>query len=370
MSTAPSFDLDHHGDADTSPGLVDLAVNVRPGPPPWLAAALGTPPDWVAYPDPTAAREALAARHSVPAACVLPTAGAAAAFTLVARGVRARRPAIVHPQFTEPEAALLRAGAQVRRVLLPPPFTLDAALVPADADLVVLGNPTNPTGVLHPAERVRALRRPGRVLVVDEAFMDFAHESASLLGPREVGGGTPDLTGLLVVRSVTKMWGLAGVRAGYVVGDPNLIARLAAQQVPWEVSTPGLRALSASATPRARAEASAIATRTDADRAALLSALAGAGFPVPHATTPGAPFVLVDATAAGPRVRERLADRGFAVRRGETFPGLGPEWIRVAVRDAATSQQFARVLGALRQEAVEASSSGFGHVHHQDSARE
>ena len=73
---------------------------------------------------------------------------------MAARGLGARRPVVVHPQFTEPEAALRRAGLTVRRVLLQPPFLLDPALVPEDADLVVVGNPTNPTGVLHARESV------------------------------------------------------------------------------------------------------------------------------------------------------------------------------------------------------------------------
>src|SRR3546814_12524485 len=60
-------------------------------------------------------------------------------------------------------------------------FALDPAAVPEDADLVVVGNPTNPTGVLHPAATIRALLRPGRLVVVDEAFMDtVGHERASL----------------------------------------------------------------------------------------------------------------------------------------------------------------------------------------------
>lgn len=51
-------------------------------------------------------------------------------------------------------------------------FALDPDAVP-DGDLVIIGNPTNPTGTLHPATAIDALRRPGRVVVIDEAFMDF-----------------------------------------------------------------------------------------------------------------------------------------------------------------------------------------------------
>lgn len=339
-----SVDLHHHGDRDVAPGLVDLAVNVRlPAPPPWLADVVARSlADLGRYPDATAATEAVAVRHGVPVEAVLPTAGGAEAFTLVARALHTRRPSVVHPQFTEPEVALRAAGHDVHRHVLRPEhgFRLDPAL--EDADLVVVGNPTNPTGVLHPRTDVLALRAPGRVLVVDEAFMDAVPGEAESV----LGHGT-DLAGVLVLRSLTKTWGLAGLRAGYVVGDPALVARLRAVQPPWSVSTPALAATVACTSDRALAEAEAAALAFGRDRAILVAELDAAGFAV--AGTPATPFVLVDTSPLGPAsVREDLAACGFAVRRGETFPGLGPAWIRVAVRDAATSRAFVSALSELR----------------------
>ena len=58
-----------------------------------------------------------------------------------------------------------------------------------------------------------------------------------------------DMAGLLVLRSLTKTWGLAGLRAGYVIGDPKLIAAMQRQQPPWSVSTPALAAMVACLTP-------------------------------------------------------------------------------------------------------------------------
>ncbi|GAA3239399.1 hypothetical protein GCM10020256_60460 [Streptomyces thermocoprophilus] len=201
-------DLRHHGDAevrDDGAKLVDLAVNVRAGTPPvWLRERIaGALEDLAAYPDGRAARAAVAARHGVEPGRVLLTAGAAEAFVLLARALDVRRPVVVHPQFTEPEAALRDAGHEVGRVLLREAdgFRLDAAAVPEDADLVVIGNPTNPTSVLHPAEAVAALARPGRCLVVDEAFMD------AVPGEREALAGRTDVPGLVVLRSLTKTWG-------------------------------------------------------------------------------------------------------------------------------------------------------------------
>lgn len=335
------IDLRHHGDAELRPGLIDLAVNVMtPGPPPWLAAQItATIADLGAYPDPTAARRAVAARHGVDPEMVLLTAGAAEAFTLIARTLTARNPMVVHPQFTEPEAALRAAGHAVQRWLLP----VDGAEVPplgelpAWADAVFVGNPTNPTGWLHPADRLRAANS-GRLLVVDEAFMDATDEAETMIEPQ--------MPGRLVVRSLSKTWGLAGLRVGAVIGDPEWIARLADAQPCWPLSSPALAAIIATSTGAARAEADALYRRLAADRDHLVAALAAAGF----STLPSrAPFVLIDTSVCGPgSVRPALADRGFAVRRGESFPGLAPTWIRVKVPAPAVADRLVAELTLLR----------------------
>ena len=111
--------LGFHGDAEVAPGLVDLAVNVRHEPlPDWLREPIAgrARPTWPRYPDPGPARAALSPPGTaVTPAEVLLTAGAAEAFVLLARALRGvRRPVVVHPQFTEPEAALRAAGHRVR----------------------------------------------------------------------------------------------------------------------------------------------------------------------------------------------------------------------------------------------------------------
>jgi histidinol-phosphate aminotransferase len=337
VAVSASPDLDHHGDAELAPGLTDLAVNVRAGtPPPWLRQVLAASlTDVAAYPDLRPARAAVAAAHGRDPAEVLPTAGAAEAFVLLARALRPRRAVVVHPSFTEPEAALRAAGHPVERLLLDPPsYRLRA--VPDDADLVVLGNPTNPTSVLHPHRDVAALARPGRVLVVDEAFAD------TVPGEPESLAGRTDLPGLVVVRSLTKTWGLAGVRVGYVLGRRDLVAALAAVQPHWPLSTPALAALTACTTPEARAEADAAARELAGHRAALLAALP----PGLVVAEPRSSFVLLRVPGGG-RVRAALRERGWAVRRGDTFPGLSADHLRVAVRDPATSRAFAADLAAI-----------------------
>lgn len=336
-----------HGDTQVGAGLVDFAVNVHGEKPPrWLAERLAARlDDLAAYPtaaDDLRAREAAADLHGVDADRVLPLAGSAEGFHLLAdlaarRGLHA---AVVHPSFTEPEAELRRAGVPITRVLLPEPYTFDPAQVPEEADVVVVGNPTNPTSVLHPRAALAALCRPGRVTVVDEAFCDV------------VGGGHndtrgdddetrttltgADLPGLVVLRSLTKTWALAGLRAGYAVGDPEILADLAAHRVHWPVGTLQLEAITACCSPEAAGHLAEIRDRLRRDRETMVQLLGAAGIEV--AVPPAAPFLLAR-TPAGvdPDVfRSALRERGYAVRRCDTFPGLDPRHVRLAVRDADT----------------------------------
>ena len=327
--------LRHHGDRETSPGLLDLAVNVYDAPrPDWLDEALRGA-ELARYPDAAPAQEALAAHHRRPTAEVLPTAGAAEAFGLVARLRPWRRPVVVHPQFTEPDVALTEAGHRPHPVLLDArkDFALDPGLVPADADLVVIGNPTNPTGVRHPAAVLRELLAPGRLLVVDEAFLEDGHES---LAADRSGG-------LLVVRSLTKLWSIPGIRAGYVLGEAAVLADLRRRQTPWSVSAPAIAAMVACSSAAAAEERDRRVARIEADRAHLLAGLDGLGIPCVAGSS--APFVLAE---PGPGVHAALRDAGIAVRRADTFPGLGPGWVRIAVRPPEVIQGLLDALTPLR----------------------
>jgi histidinol-phosphate aminotransferase len=332
--------LRHHGDVDAAPGLLDFAVNVRGGVPPrWLRERLVAALDDLArYPSAAhdaRAREAVAARHGRRPDEVLILAGSAEGFALLP-ALRPDLAAVVHPGFTEPEAALRGGGVPVVRVLtdVEEGHRLRPGAVPADADLVVVGNPTNPTGVLHPSATLRALRAPGRIVLVDEAFADaIPGEAESVAGEQ----------GFLVFRSLTKTWSLAGLRAGYALGAPDVLARLAAPRPPWPVSTLALEAVIGCSTPEAVAEADDVARALVARRAQQAAALAA----IPGVTVlPGqAPFLLLRLPdGQGERVRGALRDGGIAVRRGDTFPGLGPDHLRVAVRGA---DAVARLVDAL-----------------------
>jgi histidinol-phosphate aminotransferase len=148
-----------------------------------------------------------------------------------------------------------------------------------------------------------------------------------------------------VFRSLTKTWALAGLRAGYALGEPALLARLARPRPPWPVSTPALEAVIACCEPAAVAETRRTAERLAGLRAAQAAALGA----LPGVTVlPGrAPYLLLGLPAGrGAAVRGALRDAGIAVRRGDTFPGLGPDHVRVAVRPADAVARLVEALGA------------------------
>jgi len=329
--------LRHHGDAEATDGLLDFAVNVYPGPPPpWLDRALRDSLDRIGrYPSSTYAEAAVAAAHGRPVDEVLATAGAAEAFTLVARLQPWRRPTVVHPQFTEPHAALEQAGHQVTEVRCDPDsdFAFDPGSIPDDTDLVVVGNPTNPTGVLHPADTIAGLVRPGRLVVVDEAFIDAVPGERQSLAASAAPG-------LVVLRSLTKHWGIPGIRAGYLLAAADLVAELRRTQTPWSVSTPAAAALAACATPEAAAEATRRAQTLTRWRRHLEDRLTDLG--IRHVPS-SASFVLAE---VGPGLHAALRASGIAVRRADTFPGLGPEWVRIAVRPPDLTDRLAAAIGA------------------------
>ncbi|HET7399637.1 MAG TPA: Rv2231c family pyridoxal phosphate-dependent protein CobC [Intrasporangium sp.] len=344
-TTPAGVDLLHHGDDEAAEGLLDFAVNVSSHrPPAWLADRLRAAVDGLGrYPDPRPARRALAALHGIPEDCVLVVAGAAEAFTLVA-GLPWRRPVVVHPQFTEPDAALRAHGHDVEWALLDPADGFSMHGKPAVdplADLVVVGNPTNPTSRVHAAPDLLRLCAPGRLLLVDEAFLDAVEppeRPVSSLVPRAARAD-----GVAVVRSLTKTFAIPGLRVGYVVGRPDVLRALRRRQPRWAVGSLACAAAVACAGEDGQRHAADHRRALPARLDALSGGLTRAGLHVVR--EPRAPFVLAR-HPQGHVVRERLRDKGIAVRRGDTFPGLGPQWLRFAARGPG---DLDRLLAGLRQ---------------------
>jgi histidinol-phosphate aminotransferase len=185
---------------------------------------------------------------------------------------------------------------------------------------------------VHPRAVLESLRGTGRTVVVDEAFMDFVP------GETESLAADPNV---VVTRSLTKMWGLAGLRVGYVLGPAPVITRLADVRPPWATSSLACVAVVACLAAAALAEAQEAAHEiaVEADR------FGGALAEIPGVTrwATAANFLLLS-TPGRSDVHQRLREQGFAVRRCDTFPGLGPHYLRVAVRDARSNAALVTAL--------------------------
>ncbi|CAA9442097.1 MAG: L-threonine 3-O-phosphate decarboxylase [uncultured Rubrobacteraceae bacterium] len=327
-----------------SDGFLDFSANINPLGAPEAALAAGADAlygEARRYPDLhyTELRAALAGYLGVPPDWVLPTNGGAEALFLAARtaaeGPAGRKAIVLEPTFSEYAAAARAAGFEVERVVVRRPevaFRLDFAVLDdalggsRGAGLVFLCNPNNPTGdavprqeVLRVAERVR---EAGAVLVVDEAFADFAPR---LSVASEVGEG------LCVARSFTKFFAVPGLRLGCLVTEDT--ERVRAFQPSWPVNAVAAAVGVTAAGDKSFAEASLaeVALR----RRELFSALGGVPGLTPY---PGAAnFLLV----RGPEgLTEELARRGVLVRGCEPFLGLGPGFFRIAVRGAGENERL------------------------------
>ncbi|MFU8882111.1 MAG: threonine-phosphate decarboxylase [Rhodobacterales bacterium] len=236
-------------------GWIDLSTGINPCP--WPVARAAVAQDaWTALPDHAAARAMEHAARSlwqVPDRLgVLAAPGASALIARIPGLAPAGRVHIAQPTYNEHAAAFSLHGWEV----------LPKALGTVDARVIV--HPNNPTGDwADPAALAGA-----SLLVIDESFCDIAPER-SLLAHLPPKGG-------IILKSFGKFWGLAGLRLGFAIGDPALLAPLRDAMGPWPVSGPALTIGAAALADRDWADATRKRLATDAIRLDALMADAGA----------------------------------------------------------------------------------------------
>jgi threonine-phosphate decarboxylase len=356
----------HGGDVDevaraygvSTNRLIDFSANINPMGPPRRAlmrlAREATDRDRLTrYPDPGYAelRHVLASALRVPATGLTIANGSVALIGAVIRTIAPRECLLATPSFAEYPRALQASGCRVRYLPLDAArgFDLDSdvlidVLTKHRPPMCVLTNPHNPSGALTPRPQMlrvldRSLRTKTR-LVVDEAFMDYA--PAETVVSEVVRRGH-----LVVLRSLTKFYGMPALRVGYAVSSPRMAAIIAAQLPPWPVTT-----LAASAAAEAVQDLQ-YARRTlvsVADQRRWLSqALGTIGVTVyPSAAN----FLLLRLPATAPaseRLRARLiTEAGVIVRDCRSFEGLSNgRFIRVAVRQRDENERLVRALGCV-----------------------
>jgi histidinol-phosphate aminotransferase len=337
----------HH--SNLPPGdLLDFSANINPfGPSPRIWPAMQAV-DIACHPDPRAAplRRALAAHNGIDLAALLVGNGAAdLIYQLATAYVRpGDRVLIVAPTFGEYAAAAAMMGAEVMEHRLVPAdgFALDAERLARDVQhtqprLLYLCSPNNPTGTYYDQGTVEYLLRaaPHTLLVLDEAYVNFAAEpwpATSLL----------EHPNLLLLRSLTKDYALTGLRLGYAIAAPEVIAALEKVQPPWAVNALAQAAALAALEDTAHLRDTLAQTRQVST--SLRADLMAAGLaPLPSAVH----YCLLPVDSA-PEWHAALLERRILVRDCTSF-GL-PQHIRIAARTRIENRRLLDALVACKEE--------------------
>ena len=332
-----------------SPCEVNLSANENTHPLPSAVvdamreAMLATPLN--RYPDPLAndLRDALAERHGVRRESVIVgNGGDEALFNLLfAFGGAGRSLVVAPPCFEEYKNFAKMCETDVVEVWRDEhTFAIDEeALLAAvsDAAVVMLTSPNNPTGNLLPRGLVRRiLDETDALMLVDEAYVEFAGEDASLVSwvaqnPR-----------LVVLRTLSKAFGLAGLRCGYLVADPSVIDVLAAVR---QIYSEDVLAQAVSlAAVRVRSELRPVVEDIVAERARLHDALVG--LPGAHVWPSSANFLLMRVPHAA-EVRARLRDEHSVLVRDFSYARGLKDCLRISVGTKEENDRLIEALSAI-----------------------
>lgn len=333
--------------------VLDLSASLNPlGPPQGLREAILQGLDGLChYPDRTCSelREALAAFHGLSSNNVLPGNGSTALIRLLSRAMDLKCIVILAPAFGEFGRSLAIAGRHFHYLILKETAGLGLRLEDIE-DLwdmeptcVILTNPQTPTGGLIAPELLESLlsraRREQTWVVLDEAFMDFCPQEAREYAPPLVAKNPR----LIVLRSMTKFYCLAGLRLGYLLAHENTVAELSPLAEPWGVNTlaqaAGLHCLGQGE----------FADKTrgliNQWREAQAQGLKDLGLKVYPSQ---ANYLLCRLPQDGPNaelVAGACADKGVLVRDCADFVGCTPWHLRVAV---CTPEEQQRLFAALK----------------------
>jgi histidinol-phosphate aminotransferase len=335
---------------------VRLNTNESPYAPPtafverWLEALRGV--EWNRYPDRAATelRTALGSFLDQPPERLLCGNGSNEILQtlLLTYGGAGRSALMFEPTYALHSQIARGAGTAVIAGERRADYTIDAedaiALVRREQpSIVFVCSPNNPTGTVEARETVERLARAasdaGAVLVVDEAYGEFAPHSALDL----VADDLP----LAVVRTYSKVWSLAGLRLGFVVAPPWMIAELQKVLLPYNLSVPtqlgGAIALDFAAEMEQR-----VASLVE-ERGRLFAALAGAdGIDV---CPSGANFLMFRVAGDAHELWERLLARDVLVRDFSSWPRI-EGCLRVTVGSPAENDAFLAALGEILPEVV------------------
>jgi histidinol-phosphate aminotransferase len=323
--------------------VVRLSANENPyGPSPAALAAIrdALPLAW-RYPDEAAEQlaETIAQMHDVPANHVLLGDGSSEILKLAALAFtgRDRKLAVAVPAFEAISVYARAGGVEIAGVPLDRHYAHDlAALAATNASLIYICNPNNPTGSITPSTAIRSFLEklpPTSIALVDEAYHHYADSSDY----ESVAALVKSQPNLIVARTFSKIYGMAGLRCGYAIAHPDLIRSMEAQ-AQWD----SLNILALAAARASLGDKQHVADgkrRNRETRDALVASMKRMG----HDVIPSqANFVMID---TGRDVKPLIgALRGRGVQVGRLFPAL-PQHLRVTI---GKPQQMERFVDAFR----------------------
>ncbi len=298
------------------------------------------------YPDPLC-RElcaAIGARERVPADWCLCGNGAADLIYRAVRAIGPKRALVTAPTFSEYQAALDTVGCitETWRLSEESGFRLEEGVLGAitsETDVMFLCEPNNPTGIT--SDRSLLERVCDRCvetdtwLVLDECFLDFVERPEA----HTQTGRLADMPKLVIVKSFTKMYAMAGLRLGYCLcSNPGMLTAMRREGPPWAVSSLAQRAGIAAL--KENDYVQRVRNLIATERRRMLRSLRDMGV----ATIDGEANYLLFRSREG--LAEQLRERGILIRNCASFDGLDGHWYRIAVQG---TQQNDRLLWTLRE---------------------
>jgi threonine-phosphate decarboxylase len=344
----------HGGYHGANPKMLDFSVNINPmGMPPQLRYDLiATIDELGRYPElmGTSHRNRLAGRLGVDPGQVILGNGATELIYLFAKSMcrSDSRALIVEPTFNEYRRALMMNGWETIdgwQASAESDFRMDAgALAQTIAEkqphAVFICNPNNPTGMAYSCDYLRQLMDacdPGILWFIDESFIDFSTKESSLALVEEERP-------VLLLRSMTKFFGVPGLRIGYALGHGAIIHAMERYKEPWTVSAFALQSVDTVFRDTRFIQSSREFMKKERHRVYVeLSKLSG--LKVYQSAADFHLCRLKDGTAAA--LNEGLNARGINIRTCEDFAGLGPAYFRAAVKKKEDNDQLLAALSGI-----------------------
>lgn len=286
--------------------------------------------------------------HDIPESCIMAGNGSTELIYLIPRVFRPKKALIIIPTFSEYRNALELVGCQTDRFPLPEEngFRPEAGqllnVLEKRYDIMYICNPGNPTGTLIPKRDILEIAdkvlKYGTLCIVDEAFIDFAEEES-------VKKTAIERQNLMVLRSMTKFFGIPGMRVGFAVSSKENIDRMMAYKEPWSVNALGSIAAVESLKDAEYIEESRMYIAKERD--SLFSGLADIEWLSPFPSVANYILVRIDREDLdADRLFGILAKEGILIRSCTSFEGLGNRFFRVAVRKREENE---RLLNGLKQ---------------------